>query len=92
MKRFDAGHVMRWKTTDGCTMAKIITSGTSDLVDSPLDWMKRGLQETSSGYGGKLTSAYKVSFCGKLYRLYSTCYSNLASHWFTVKGEKIFVD
>lgn len=62
------------------------------MVDSPLWWHKAGLQQTATGYGRKLTTRYKVQFEGKLYRVYATCYSNVASHWFTVKGEKIFIN
>jgi len=63
----------------------------TDLVDSPLDWQKRGLQQTSSGYGAKLTTSRKINFNGKLYRIYCTCYSNVGSCFFVTKGKKIFV-
>ncbi len=62
-----------------------------DLAHCPLDWQKRGLQQTASGYGGKLTSAYKIHFNGKLYRIYTICYSNAGTSYFTVKGKKIYV-
>lgn len=62
-----------------------------DLVHAPLDWQRRGLQQSASGYGAKLTTSHKLSLNGKLYRVYSTCYSNAASHWVTVKGRKIFI-
>jgi hypothetical protein len=64
----------------------------NDLVLSELPWQKRGLQQTSTGYGAKLTSSFKISFEGKLYRLYHTCYGNASSAWFTVKGRKIYVN
>lgn len=62
-----------------------------ELVRDELPWQKRGLQQTASGYGAKLTSSFKISFEGKLYRLYHTCYGNASSCWFTVKGRKIYV-
>lgn len=62
-----------------------------ELKDSPLWWHVKGLSQTASGYGAKLTSRYKISYEGKEYRLYTTCFSNAGSTWFTVKGRKIFV-
>ena len=62
-----------------------------DLVLSQLTWQKAGLQQTTSGYGAKLTNSYKISYEGKLYRIYTTCYSNAGSSWFTVKGQKIYI-
>jgi len=64
----------------------------ADLLYEPLGWQKMGLQQTASGYGGKLTNVYKINFNGRLYRLYTTCYSNVGSVWFTVKGRKIYVN
>ena len=61
------------------------------LIHAPLWYHNKGLQQTASGYGAKLTSSNKIMFEGKPYRLYATCYSNAASIWFTVKGRKIFV-
>lgn len=63
-----------------------------DLVYDPPEWMKQGLQETASGYGARLNSGYKIHFEGRLYRLYTTIYSNAGSTWFKVGGRKIYVD
>ena len=62
-----------------------------ELVEDLLPWQKRNLQETATGYGARRTSSYKISFEGKLRRLYVTCYSNSGSTWFMHKGRKIFV-
>ena len=64
----------------------------TELVDSPLHWQVMGLQQTATGYGRQLTMREKIHYNGRLYRLYATCYSNVASVWFTVKGRKIYVD
>jgi len=69
-----------------------INCETSELVMSLLPWQKRGLQQTSTGYGAKLTSSFKINFNGKLRRLYHTCYGNASSCWFVTKGRKIFVN
>ena len=63
-----------------------------DLVQCPLPWQKMGLQQTASGYGAKLTNTSKIMFEGKLYRIYTTIYSNNGSSWFKAKGRKIYVN
>lgn len=69
-----------------------IVTDKSELVHCPTDWQKMGLMETASGYGARLNSGYKISFNGKLYRVYTTIYGNAGSSWFKVKGRKIYVD
>lgn len=69
-----------------------IAADKSELVYSPTKWQKQGLMETASGYGARLNSGYKISYCGKLYRIYTTIYGNAGSSWFKVKGRKIYVD
>lgn len=63
-----------------------------DLIDAPLWWHNQGLQQTASGYGRKLTTHWKIRFNGRDYRVYATCISNAASHWFTANGRKIWID
>ena len=64
---------------------------TSEIVDAQPAWMRRGLQQTASGYGARLNTGRKIHYNGKLYRLYATCYGNSASVWFTVQGQRIYV-
>lgn len=64
----------------------------TELAHRPLPWQVQGLQETRTGYGARLTSPYKIHFEGKEYRLYTTCYSNASSTWFTYKGRKVYVN
>ncbi len=63
-----------------------------ELIQAPTEWQKMGLQETRTGYGRKLNSGLKIEYCGKLYRIYITIFSNNGSAWFTVKGKTIYVD
>lgn len=52
------------------------------------EWLYCGdvrLSETTTGYGKKLTSDYKIRFLGKDYRVYWTCFSNVSSVWFKCK-------
>jgi len=62
-----------------------------NLADCPLWWHTQGLSQTATGYGAKLTSRYKIHFEGKLYRLYTICFSNAGTTYFTVKGRRIYV-
>lgn len=64
------------------------TSDTVTVKHDPLWWHDQGLHQTATGYGSKLTSPYKVRFLGRWYRVYYTCYSNVASHWIVARGEK----
>ena len=65
--------------------------GQEDLVESPLNWQVLGLQETASGYGKKLTTRYKVKYQGRMRRVYAVCYSNVASYFIFVRGEKLYL-
>lgn len=56
----------------------------SELVYDPPEW-------TASGYGKRLYSGLKISFNGKLYRIYVTIFSNAGTSWFMVKGRRIIV-
>jgi hypothetical protein len=64
----------------------------SELVDAPMWWHTEGLQQTASGYGKKLNSGLKIHYCGRLYRIYTTIFSNAGTSWFTCKGRRIIVD
>lgn len=93
MKEFADSDVQTWQNSEtGKDMHSLHTSADyEDLIYAPLEWQKAGLQQTASGYGKKLTSAYKISFNGRLYRLYTICFSNAGSTYFTAKGKQIFV-
>ena len=47
-----------------------------NMIVDELDWQKRGMQQTASGYGSKLTTRYKISYNGKLRRVYCCQLSN----------------
>ena len=81
-----------WQSSVDGSQMFALTADREDLIDSPLSWQKEGLQQTASGYGRKLTMREKISFEGKEYRLYCTCFSNAGSVWFVSKGRKIFVN
>jgi hypothetical protein len=62
-----------------------------NLIDAPLWWHLKGLSQTATGYGRKLTTRYKVNYAGRMRRVYATCFSNAASHWIIVKNVKIHI-
>lgn len=68
-----------------------IHASQEDLLICETTIHRLGLEQTRSGYGAKLTTHYKILFNGKLYRVYATCHSNVASHWFTCKKRRIYI-
>ncbi len=90
MKDHKEADVTSWES-DGVKYYSLFVDQ-ADFVEAWLPWQSAGLQQTATGYGRKLTTHRKVSFEGKLYRVYATCFSNVASHWFVTKGRKIFVN
>ena len=53
-----------------------------------LNWQQRGLQQTASGFGNKLTSEYKVKLNKCWYRVYYKLYSNIGQFFIVQKGQK----
>jgi hypothetical protein len=73
----------------GCIKgAGTINCEKSDLINNPPE---RKVLKQTDGYGAKLNSGYSISFNGKVYRIYTTIYSNNGSCWFKTKGKQIFV-
>jgi len=56
-----------------------------------LDWQKRGLQQTASGYGSKLTTSKEVFYNNRWYRVYAIHYSNAGSAYIISKGKRLFL-
>jgi hypothetical protein len=58
----------------------------------PLPWQLAGLQETASGYGKRLTSAYCVRLSnGWIRRIRVTQFSNAGTSWITLNGQSFVV-
>ena len=64
----------------------------NDLILCELKWQKRGLMQTATGYGNKLTTRYKLKHNSRLYRVYAASFSNCASYYIVIKGEKKFLN
>jgi hypothetical protein len=69
-----------------------LSCGRDDLIYNPPAWMRRGLQETASGYGRRLNSGYLIRFNRRIYRLYVTIFSNNGTMWFKAGGRQIIVN
>jgi len=63
----------------------------SQLIWSPLWWHERGLSQTASGYGSKLTTPYKVEHNDRLYRVYCVQFSNAGSFYILPGGERLYL-
>jgi hypothetical protein len=72
---------------DGC-----ISCTLEMLFDCPLWYHTRGLSQTASGYGRKLTTSFCMHFNGNLHRVYCCCFSNSGTCYIVSKGRKIIVD
>lgn len=61
--------------------------------DDPLWWHLRGLQETTRGYGSRLTSRMKVRTepAGPWRRVYVAQISNAGTAYVVVRGERVCV-
>ena len=49
------------------------------------------LNRRQDGYGDKLPTQYKVHFGKRKYRVYAICWSNVASHYILIQGERYFL-
>lgn len=56
------------------------------VIISPLWFHKQGLMQTSTGYGKKLKTEYKLKHNGRLYRVYCYLYSNIGRLYIVSKG------
>jgi len=86
----DMKQVNTWKSSPDSEIEYLLKP--FELIERPLWWHKQGLQQTSSGYGSKLTSSRCIKLPdGRTRRIYITCYSNAGSAWITVNGKKIYI-
>lgn len=58
-------------------------------IDEP-DWMKRGLQQTHSGYGNRLMTRYKVRIGCRWRRVYCACFSNAGTCYVGKPGNWLY--
>ena len=59
------------------------------IEDRPLWWHLKGLSQTASGYGKKLTSSRVLRLAdGRVRRVYVTIYSNAGTAWIVLDGQR----
>ena len=63
-----------------------------EFQDAPMRHHALGLSYTASGYGKDVPTRRKVKAFGIWYRVYSTCYSNVASCYIKARGYTFYVD
>ena len=63
-----------------------------EYKDEPLSCHVGGYGFTATGYGKHVPTRRKVSAFGRWYRVYSTCYSNVASCYIKARGFTFYVD
>jgi hypothetical protein len=54
-------------------------------------WLGTLPGQSEDGYGSKIVTDHQVLIDNVWYRVYATCYSNVASHWVIVRGRKLFL-
>lgn len=57
----------------------------------PLDWQRRGLSKTASGYGTKIPTTYVLNYQGRDRRIYVDQYSNAGHTYIIVNKQKVTV-
>jgi hypothetical protein len=57
-----------------------------------LNWQKRGLSFTASGYGKKIPTSYKVKHNNRWKRVYTCVYSNSGLIYIMDKGKEIYLN
>ena len=64
---------------------------TSPLAYVPMAHHKLGLTYTSTGYGKRIPSPYKVHVLGRDRRLYTCIFANIGTSYVIVKGVPCYV-
>ena len=63
-----------------------------ETIEAPTWWQKQGLQFTSTGYGSKIPTAYKVKHNNRWKRVYCSIFSNCGTLYIMSHGNRIIVD
>lgn len=64
----------------------------ADFVYEPLEWQKRGLQYTATGYGSKIPTDKVLYMFGRRYRIYCRTQGNAGTCYIIYKGKQLIVD
>ena len=62
------------------------------IYEKPLWYHKRGLMQTSTGYGRKLVTSKMLKIGKRSYRIYCHCFSNIGTCYIISKKQHYVVD
>lgn len=62
-----------------------------DFVRSPLWYHEKGLMQTATGYGYKLSTIYKVKHDNRWKRVYCSCHSNIGSLYIIYNKRPLYI-
>lgn len=62
-----------------------------DGIDKPLWWHLKGLQQTATGYGRKLSTSKMVKYNNRLHRVYCCIFSNIGTCYIISKGKWLVI-
>ena len=62
-----------------------------DFIQCPLWYHIKGLSQTASGYGVKLSTSHKVKYNNRLHRVYCMICSNIGSLYIISKGKRLHI-
>ena len=63
-----------------------------EVIEKPLEWQKRGLSYTATGYGKRIPTRWMVKVNGKLRRVYVAVYSNNGTAYIGKLSDGYFVN
>ena len=63
-----------------------------DVKEKDLDWQKRGLSYTATGYGKRIPTRYMVKFNDKWRRVYCCIFSNSGTLYIGKLSDSLIVD
>lgn len=87
MKQYEA--YIQYGNADDLPMR---TVRADQVIHAPLWFHIKGLLQTSTGYGSKLATEYKLKHNGRLYRVYCAIYSNIGRTYIVSDGVKLTVN
>jgi hypothetical protein len=79
-------------TVGGDPIPEAVRLEIEGVVKEPLWYHKRGLMQTSTGYGRKLRTEYVVIIDGRRHRVYSSCFSNVSTQYIIKNGKHVTID
>ena len=83
---------LQWPDCQLWFQLRLKDSSELEYMDAPLSCHVGGYGFTATGYGKHVPTRRKVRAFGRWYRVYSTCYSNVASCYIKARGFTFYVE